>query len=374
MDISGVNLSGVNIIDKFRVPNPPIIGTATAVSATSATVSFTAPAFNGNTGIISYTAVSSPGGITSTITQSGSGTITVTGLTPNTSYTFVVYATNGIGNSGNSSASNSITTPTTGQTQFVTPGTYSWTVPAGVTSVSVVCIGGSGGMRVNSGFKYSGGGGGGGLAYGNNLSVTPGEVISIQVGAGFNVNNTEAQPSWFRSTSYLFAGGGGTSTTGEGFGGLKYGGGGGGAGGYSGNGSNGGSSSTAGWPGGAGGTSSGTARSGGGNGGNGGQGGYGAPVAASAAPTGSGAGAGGNAGSSTDALGGGGVGILGRGSDGTANGGAGSGGTNGDYQIGGSYGGGTPGSPSGGGGAGGAIRIIWPGDLRQFPSTRTANE
>jgi hypothetical protein len=92
-------------------PSAPTIGTATATAYNQATISFTAPANNGGSAITSYTAVSSPGGITGTLSQSGSGTITVNGLSESTSYTFTVYATNAVGNSSNSSASNSITTP-----------------------------------------------------------------------------------------------------------------------------------------------------------------------------------------------------------------------------------------------------------------------
>ena len=71
-------------------------------------------------------------------------------------------------------------------------------------------------------------------------------------------------------------------------------------------------------------------------------------------------------------------------------GGGGSNGANGSngYIIGGSYYGGDGGGFGGGGGAaaknvsfarggngaGGAVRIIWPGMWRQFPSTRTADE
>lgn len=111
MDIrGGTNLSGVTIIDKYRVPSAPIIGIATKIDVTSASVSFTAPSYDGNQPITSYTAVSIPGNITGTISQSGSGTITVTGLSPGAAYSFVVYATNQIGNSVNSSASNQILT------------------------------------------------------------------------------------------------------------------------------------------------------------------------------------------------------------------------------------------------------------------------
>ena len=93
-------------------PGAPTIGTATATSTTTATVSFTQPAFNGGATITSYTATSSPGNITGTLSQAGSGTITVSGLTTGTAYTFTVTATSAAGTSAASSASNSITTLT----------------------------------------------------------------------------------------------------------------------------------------------------------------------------------------------------------------------------------------------------------------------
>jgi hypothetical protein len=100
------------------VPGAPTIGTATATYVTTATVAFTQPASNGGSVITSYTATSSPGGITGTLSQAGSGTITVTGLTGATSYTFTVTATNAIGTSAPSSASNSITTQTAARGLF----------------------------------------------------------------------------------------------------------------------------------------------------------------------------------------------------------------------------------------------------------------
>ena len=110
--MSGImlNFSGVTATS---VPGAPTIGTATTTGSTTATVTYTAPVSNGGSVITSYTATSSPGGITGTLSQAGSGTITVTGLTLGSSYTFTVTATNAIGTSAASAASNSITTALT---------------------------------------------------------------------------------------------------------------------------------------------------------------------------------------------------------------------------------------------------------------------
>jgi hypothetical protein len=92
------------------VPQAPTIGTASVGASGSGQV--TVPYTAGSTGgsaITTFTATSSPGGLTGT----GSSPITVSGLTLGTAYTFAVTATNANGTSTASSASNSVT-PTDG--------------------------------------------------------------------------------------------------------------------------------------------------------------------------------------------------------------------------------------------------------------------
>src|SRR5664280_1737896 len=94
-----------NSVTPSTVPGAPTIGTATAGNA-QATVTFTAPASNGGSAITGYTVTYTPGNITKTGTTSP---VTVTGLTNGIAYTFTVFATNAIGNSPASAASNSVT-------------------------------------------------------------------------------------------------------------------------------------------------------------------------------------------------------------------------------------------------------------------------
>lgn len=259
-----------------------------------------------------------------------------------------------------------------GQEAFITAGTFSWVAPDGVTSVSVVCVGG--------GSSYdSYGGSGGGLGYKNNISVTPGNSYTVVVGSGGpQTSDGPGQDSYFINTSTVKGGGapnrnyGGTYTGdggGNGGSGTEPSGGsgraGGGAGGYSGNGGNGG-----------GGFETGSV----GSGGAGGGGGFSYSTSFSAGIGGAG----------------GGVGILGQGSNGSGGfggfdtnfaggGGGGSGGGSGSSvsastpsnPAGGLYGGGGGGYTGPeyrrGPGGSGAVRIIWPGTDRQFPSTNTGD-
>ena len=66
-----------------------------------------------------------------------------------------------------------------GQALFTSSGTF--TVPLGVTHISAVVVGGGGGGHYT---WANSGAGGGALAYAHDIAVSPGETISITVGAG----------------------------------------------------------------------------------------------------------------------------------------------------------------------------------------------
>jgi hypothetical protein len=90
-------------------PNAPTIGTATSVSSTSLSVTFTAPANVGGSAITGYVAVAKRTSDGVTFTGSGaSSPITVTGLST-VAFTVTVFAVNSYGPSVLSAASNSVT-------------------------------------------------------------------------------------------------------------------------------------------------------------------------------------------------------------------------------------------------------------------------
>jgi hypothetical protein len=74
---------------------PTDVSVVAGATAGTASVSFTAPASSGSSAITGYTVTANPGGITATGTASP---ITMTGLTPQTAYTYSVVATNSVGN------------------------------------------------------------------------------------------------------------------------------------------------------------------------------------------------------------------------------------------------------------------------------------
>jgi hypothetical protein len=246
---------------------------------------------------------------------------------------------------------------------YTTPGTYTWTCPTGVTSVSAVAIGAGGRGTTFAQTDSSGGGGGGGLGWKNNISVTPGTGYTVVVGSG-----SGAGQSYFINASTVAGNGGGIgSQNGAGGVGGTYVGDGGG------NGGNGGAGSATdglnnlvegGGGGGAGGYN-----------GNGGNGASGATLTGFAGSENSGAAGGGASGDNGAGNGGGGVSVYGIGlTGGVATGSGGSygspgsggfeggvGGVNANGGVGGLYGGGGGGADDEGGGNGGngAVAIFY---------------
>lgn len=249
-----------------------------------------------------------------------------------------------------------------GEQLYTTAGSYSWTVPASITSCCVVCVGGGGGAKQYSGSPYGGSGGGGGaLAYINNYAVNAGNTFTVFVGGGGasdgtndGVSATLGGASYFSSIGTVGAGGGNPGDlTNGGIGGTVL--------------------SGTGGAGGMGGARAGVNRWGfgggaGGYSGNGGNGGQWSGTLGNVVGT---VGAGGAGGGANDSANRGwnqrcGVGLLGSGTSGNAGqGGSGGSSSTGEYGGGASTNGSSPSNPSPGGS--GAVRIIW-GPGRSFPS------
>jgi len=363
-----VSMNAFHGKSSVTVPGAPTIGTATATSCSAISVSFTAPSCTGGSPITGYQAV-----CTSSGTHSATGSsspISVTGLSPSTSYTFHVRAQNSVGYGSYSGNASATTQSVRGCMTFCgargTTRLYNWTVPSGVTSISVVSVGGG------SGGTY---GPAGALAYYNNLSVTPGATVTIHAGSGGHLCVSQEPTSsyityggsnyavasgnryWCQGSSYSCATGGGAGAYGTSYGWN----GGMGAGGYTGSGGKGAQT-------------------------------YGTNSIAGTGGGGGGGGSGYFCGCGNQGGAGGGVGLHGQGSNGYAGamrplgggGGGGSGGGNGSCvtvhccncnlivnpEFGGNYGGSVPHACicASYGGIGG-VRIVYPGTSRQFPTT-----
>lgn len=81
----------------WGVPNAPVVRNVNVTSATTAMVTYTDSTMNNGSQIYKYVITSNPGGVTATHFGAGSPTMKMSGLLPDTDYTFQVCATNAAG-------------------------------------------------------------------------------------------------------------------------------------------------------------------------------------------------------------------------------------------------------------------------------------
>ncbi len=92
----------------------------------------------------------------------------------------------------------------------LTAATGSWTVPAGVTQLTVECWGGGGGGGYSNTRGLAGGGGGGGAYAKKTITVTPGQLISFAIGSGGSGGSgaNSGGDTWFYNATTVLAKGG----------------------------------------------------------------------------------------------------------------------------------------------------------------------
>jgi hypothetical protein len=105
-----INSADFNFYTRSIKPTTPVITRAFETDSDEAVIFFDAPANDGQTPVLYYTAKANPGNATGTTLQQGSGSITITGLTKSTTYTFTVIAHNINGASVESKPSLPVTT------------------------------------------------------------------------------------------------------------------------------------------------------------------------------------------------------------------------------------------------------------------------
>lgn len=200
--------AGGNFVDRaFTLanigPNNPVWVTTSPLTgrdsgATWSTALAATDDSTANGGVLTYSAVTS---LPTGVSLSGN-TLSGNGSTPVGSYSFTLRVTDPNGLFSDRTFSLDIVSPAS--VIFTTTGQRTWTVPTGVSSISVIAIGAGG--KPYSTTSYNNAGPGGALAYVNNISVTSGETLYISVpaaqaalGAAQTLNASVARGNYYES-------------------------------------------------------------------------------------------------------------------------------------------------------------------------------
>ena len=199
-DVKVVTSDGSSTLEnQINVDQQPVFTTAAGSlgsyqeqTAGNFTINATDPESAGNVTFELQSGSLPPGlSLTNEGTEGGTARISGTGstdITNNTTYNFVIRAVDAASNT--SSRAFSITETAFNVQSFTASGTFA--VPAGVSSLKVLAIGGGGNGGGWQGYHpdhatgggRNGGGGGGGLIFMDGYPVTPGGTLTITVGGG----------------------------------------------------------------------------------------------------------------------------------------------------------------------------------------------
>lgn len=131
-DLTG---NGITVSNAISAPDAPTIGAATPGDG-QVSVTFAAPVNNGGSAITGYTVTSNPSNISAGGFGVTNSPILITGLTNGTAYTFTVIATNAVGNSIASAASNAVIPKGNQTITFNNPGALNFGTTPTLTATS----------------------------------------------------------------------------------------------------------------------------------------------------------------------------------------------------------------------------------------------
>ena len=188
------------------VPTQPVITGVTAKdTGTQVDVALTFPAIGASA--TNYTVTSTPGSLTAT---GNSSPLTVNGLTPNTNYNFTAKATGNLGDGPTTGASSTIKTNSAYILLSTITSSTTYTVPEGVSKITVFATGGGAGgnpggssgtsYSARGGHAFTGSGGNGAnssaIAGFTDYAVTPGQNFTVNIGAGGNASSNGGTTSF----------------------------------------------------------------------------------------------------------------------------------------------------------------------------------